>query len=227
MPRFARVIVPQFAHHITQRGNRRRDVFFTPGDRQVYLGLLRQYAEHYQLQILGYCLMTNHVHLIATPPEQASLAKAMREVHGRYARYRNAVESSSGHLWQNRYYSCAVEGVRLASVMRYVELNPVRAGLVRAAEDYAWSSALIHLGGADRTGLVETEAWLRDWPVEQWALELPRGEPDAAAIREATYSGRAFGSAGFVGDLERRLNRRIAPGKAGRPRKERADRAAG
>jgi len=75
MPRLARVIVPQFAHHITQRGNRRRDVFFTPGDRQVYLGLLRQYAEHYQVQILGYCLMTNHVHLIATPPEQASLAK--------------------------------------------------------------------------------------------------------------------------------------------------------
>ena len=148
-------------------------------------------------------------------------------MHGRYARYRNAVESSSGHLWQSRYYSCAVEGVRLASVMRYVELNPVRAGLVRAAEDYAWSSALIHLGRADRTGLVETEAWLRDWPVEQWALELRGGEPDAAAIREATYSGRVFGSAGFVGDLERRLNRRIAPGKAGRPRKERADRAAG
>jgi putative transposase len=227
VPRFARVIVPQFAHHITQRGNARRDVFFTPADRQVYLGLLRQYAEHYQLRILGYCLMTNHVHLVVVPAQEASLPKTMREVHGRYARYRNAADRSSGHLWQNRYYSCAVDGAKLARVMCYVELNPVRAGLVRVAEDYAWSSALIHLGGADPAGLVDPEAWRRDWPAENWAHELRRGESDAAAIREATYSGRVFGSANFVAELERRLNRRIAPGKSGRPRKDAAVQMAG
>jgi putative transposase len=136
MGRFARVVVPECAHHVTQRGNARREVFFSPQDRQVYLGLLRQYSEHYALQILGYCLMTNHVHLVARPGDPDALAKTLREVHGRYARYRNAIERITGHLWQNRYYSCALEEVRLASVMRYVELNPVRAGLVRSAADY-------------------------------------------------------------------------------------------
>ena len=227
MPRFARVVVPEFAHHVTQRGNARRDVFFSPADRQVYLGLLQQYSEHYGLRILGYCLMTNHVHLVAVPAHDAALAHTLREVHGRYARYRNAIERSSGHLWQSRYYSCALEAVRLAAVMRYVELNPVRAGLVRSAEDYAWSSALIHLGGADRAGLLELEAWRQEWPTEAWASVLREGAEDAAAIREATYSGRVLGTEGFVAELERRLGWRIAPGKAGRPKKEVAEGAAG
>lgn len=157
MGRFARVVVPECAHHVMQRGNARRDVFFTPQDRQVYLGLLRQYSEHYSLRILGYCLMTNHVHLVAWPQHPDSLAKTLREVHGRYARYRNAIERVTGHLWQSRYYSCAVEGVGLASLMRYVELNPVRATLVRSAADYAWSSAVTHLGGKDAAELVDLE----------------------------------------------------------------------
>src|SRR5262245_40766807 len=147
MPRFARVVVPECAHHVTQRGNGRRDVFYTALDKAVYLGLLKQYSEHYALRILGYCLMTNHVHLVVVPSFEDSLAKTLREVHGRYARYRNALDRGSGHVWQNRYYSCAVEEVAVGSVMRYVELNPVRAGMVRLAADYAWSSAGIHLGG--------------------------------------------------------------------------------
>src|SRR5258708_15316080 len=169
MPRMARIVVPELAHHVTQRGNARRDVFFSPQDRHVYLGLLQEYSVHYQLRILGYCLMTNHVHLVVLPTHDDSLAKTMRELHGRYARYRNAIERGTGHLWQNRYYSCAFEGVRMASVMRYVELNPVRAGLVRCAEDFAWSSALIHLGGNDALGLVDLETWRCDWPIEEWA----------------------------------------------------------
>src|SRR5579871_1108313 len=107
MPRFARVIIPELPHHVTQRGNARRDVFLTPADRQVYLGLLKQYSEHYSLRILGYCLMTNHVHLVVIPGHPESLPRAMREVHGRYARYRNALDHATGHVWQNRYYSCA------------------------------------------------------------------------------------------------------------------------
>ena len=227
MPRTARVVVPEFAHHVTQRGNAHRDVFFLPADRQVYLGLLQQYSELYALRILGYCLMTNHVHLLVVPRLEGSLARTMREVHGRYARYRNAIERTSGHVWQNRYYSCPLEGLRVASVMRYVELNPVRAGLVRVAEDYAWSSAFIHLGGTDRAGLLDQEEWRRNWTPEAWASELRLGEDDAAAIRRATYSGRVVGGEGFVAELEGRLQRRIAPGKAGRPKKEVAGRAAG
>ena len=223
MRRFSRFIVPQFPHHVTQRGNARRDVFYSPQDREVYLGLLRQYSELYSLRILGYCLMTNHVHLIVVPQHPDSLAKTLREVHGRYARYRNAIERSTGHLWQNRYYSCPCEGVRLASVMRYVELNPVRAALVRSASDYAWSSAVTHLGGADKTGLVDLERWRAEWSAEEWARWLHEGEEKddvARAIREATHAGRPLGSPEFLRGLEERWERKLSPGKAGRPRKE-------
>ncbi len=219
MPRFARVVVPESPHHVTQRGNARRDVFFTPTDYQVYLGLLKQHSEHYALRVLGYCLMTNHVHLVVVPGDEVGLARTLREVHGRYARYRNAVERTSGHVWQNRYYSCAVDPVRLASVMRYVELNPVRAGLVRSAVDYVWSSALIHLGGTDQAGLLDLDTWWRTCSAEEWTSLLRRDTEDAAVIREATHSGRVLGTERFVREVEGRLQRRIVPGKAGRPRK--------
>ena len=161
MPRFARVIVPECPHHITQRGNAQRDVFFTPADRQVYLGLLGRFAALYATHILGYCLMSNHVHLVAVPAINQSLANLMREVDVRYAQYRNAIDGSSGHLWQNRYYSCAFEPSRLGSVLRYVELNPVRAQMVRHADQYAWSSAIAHLGGADSAHVLDLDTW--DW----------------------------------------------------------------
>ena len=213
MPRFARVVVPECLHHVTQRGNARRDVFYSPADRRVYLGLLKHYAEHYGLRILGYCLMTNHVHLVAVPAE--ALARTLREVHGRYARYRNALDRSSGHVWQNRYYSCAVEEVALGSVMKYVELNPVRAGLVRAAEDYFWSSAAAHLGGADPADLVALEPWWASgWSAEEWAEVLRREEGNSTLIREATYSGRPPGSAGVFSAGGESLFRRGGGGKA-------------
>jgi putative transposase len=230
MPRLARIVVPELPHHVTQRGNARRDVFLTQQDRQVYIGLLQEYSEHYSLRILGYCLMTNHVHLVVVPTHPDSLAKTLREVHGRYARYRNTIERGSGHLWQNRYYSCAFEWVRMASVMRYVELNPVRAGLVRVPEDYAWSSAISHLGGPNPGGLLDMDHWRQDWSVEIWERwlhdEIERIE-EARAIRQATYGGRPFGSEQFLSSLEHQLERRVAPGKAGRPRKEAVRGAAG
>jgi putative transposase len=217
MPRFARVVVPECAHHITQRGNARREVFYTPADRRIYLQLLKEYSEHYGLRILGYCLMTNHVHLVGVPSRPDSLPKAMRELNGRYARYRNTVDQRSGHVWQNRYYSCAVEEIALASVMRYVELNPVRAGLVQTATDYAWSSANIHLGGRDAEGLVSTTAWFAGWSAEDWSEVLCSGEDKASAIREATYSGRPYGSQQFITRLEATLSRSLIRGKLGRP----------
>ena len=223
----ARVVVPELAHHVTQRGNARREVFFGPQDRQVYLGLLQEYSAYHALRILGYCLMTNHVHLVVVPEHEKSLGRTLREVHGRYARYRNAVERGSGHLWQNRYYSCAFEGVRLASVMRYVELNPVRAGIVKSAGDFAWSSAAVHLGGSDALRLLDVETWQREWSSQEWSQWLREGAEEVAAIREATHSGRVLGSEWFVAELERKLERPLAPGRAGRPRKEPAIAAAG
>jgi putative transposase len=123
-------VVPQCPHHVTQRGNERRDIFFTSTDRDVYLGLLKQYAELHGLDLLTYCLMTNHVHLVLLPYRAEALPKLMRELQMRYSQYRHAVERGNGHLWQGRYYSCPIDPERLAVVSRYVELNPVRAGLV-------------------------------------------------------------------------------------------------
>src|SRR6266851_9619525 len=163
MPRFARVVAPQCPHHITQRGNERRNVFFTPADREVYLGLLKQYTELHYVQVLAFCLLTNHVHLVLVPERADSLAKVLREVHMRYSQYRHAVEHGSGHLWQSRYYSCPVAPGYLGSVIRYVELNPVRAGLVDQAKAYAWSSAAVHLGPPDEAGLLSLAEWRRGW----------------------------------------------------------------
>lgn len=125
---------------VTQRGNARRDVFFTPADREVYLGLVKRYSEFHQVGVLGYCLMTNHVHLVLQPDTDVGLAKMLRVVHMRYAQYRNALEDGNGHIWQSRYYSCPIQPSRLGDVIRYVELNTVRAGLVAEAQLHCWSS---------------------------------------------------------------------------------------
>lgn len=113
MPRLARVILPGVAHHITQRGNARRFVLRSDSDRLVYLRLLSQYARLNELDLLGYCLMSNHVHLIAIPRHAESLAFTLRQAHGRYAAYLNNHEGSSGHVWQGRYYSCPLDGSHL------------------------------------------------------------------------------------------------------------------
>ena len=220
MPRFARVIIPECPHHITQRGNERRDIFFTQVDREVYLGLVQQYAEHYAVEVLGYCLMTNHVHLVLIPAEPPSLAKLLREVQMRYSQYRHAVERGNGHLWQSRYYSCPVEPDRLGAVMRYVELNPVRAGLAREAVLYPWSSAAAHLRGSDPRGLLSLTDWRKCWTPEEWRMILTSGRDEASAIRDATFSGRPFGSDDFIGRLEEHVGRCLRRGLPGRPRRE-------
>ncbi len=223
MPRFARVVVPDYPHHITQRGNERRDVFFTPADRDVYLGLLKQYSGFYSVDVLGYCLMTNHVHLVLLPHRTESLAKLLREVQMRYSQYRHAVERGNGHLWQGRYYSCPVEPARLGSVMRYVELNPVRASLVTQAAHYRWSSAAGHLGGADP--VLSMGEWRQCWSPEEWKAVLSDGTEESSSIREATYGGRPLGSVDFVERLEAHTKRSLKRGLPGRPRKETTDAA--
>jgi putative transposase len=227
MPRFARVVIPECPHHITQRGNERRDVFFTSSDRHVYLGLLKQYAEFYSVDVLGYCLMTNHIHLVLLPHRTESLAKLLREIQMRYSQYRHALERGNGHLWQGRYYSCPVEPARLASVMRYVELNPVRAKLVDQAAHYPWSSAAGHLGRVDP--VLSIGDWRKCWSSQEWKAvlsdALSDGNQESAAIREATHGGRPLGSYEFVARLEAYANRSLKRGLPGRPRKEIAEAA--
>jgi putative transposase len=128
MGRLARVVAADVPHHLTQRGNARRFVLDSDADRSVYLNLLRENVALYRVSLIGYCLMSNHIHLIAVPRTADGLAQALKHVHGRYASYWNAAHQSNGHLWQGRYYSCPLDEPHLWEALRYTELNPLRAG---------------------------------------------------------------------------------------------------
>ena len=161
MPRIARAIAVGCAHHITQRGNNRQDVFFVDEDRRVYLELLQEQAQKYGLEILAYCLMTNHVHLVAIPHEEEALAQAIGRTHFRYTQYVNRFHGRSGHLWQGRFHSCALDGRHLWPALKYVELNPVRAKLCRRAWQYPWSSAALHTDEKAESELLNLPRWYK------------------------------------------------------------------
>ena len=131
MPRVARIVIAGVAHHITQRGNNRHEVFFVEDDRQVYLDLLHTQCQRYGFTVTGYCLMTNHVHIIGIPQTEDALAKAIGRTHFLYTQYINKMHERSGHLWQNRFYSCPMDDAHALQAMCYVELNPVRAGMAK------------------------------------------------------------------------------------------------
>lgn len=143
----ARVVVPGCPHHVTQRGNRRQRVFFQRGDFLAYRELTARWCYLYGVEIWSYCLMPNHVHLLAVPCSGDGLSRAFGQVHRRYTRMVNARNGWKGHLWQGRFASSVVEGDDLLVTARYIEMNPVRAGLVRLPEEYEWSSAGAHVRG--------------------------------------------------------------------------------
>ena len=155
MPRMARAVLPDAPHHITQRGNWRLNVFREDADYLRYL--LRMYAERFGLQIAGYCLMTNHVHVVGDPQRDDSIAKTFKYCHGVYATKFNDKYSKSGHLWQARPFSCVLDESHAWAALRYVERNPVRAGMTARAEDYPWSSARSHCGAT--TDPLLTSEW--------------------------------------------------------------------
>ncbi len=199
MPRLSRRVGPGIPHHITQRGTNRQLVFYTKRDRGVYLDLLRVNAERAGVRILAYCLMPNHIHLVAVPEEAEGLAVALRRAHGRYAQYFNARKSRSGHLWQNRFYSCALDAAHLWAALRYVERNPVRAGLVARAEEFQWSSAAAHLGERDRSGMLDLEFWGSEGGAEVWRELLFEAEDEVVVkqIRRSTHAGQPLGNEEF------------------------------
>ena len=221
MPRMARAIAVGCAHHITQRGNNRQEVFFVDQDREVYLQILAEQAGRYGLEILGYCLMTNHVHIVAIPQAEDSLAKGIGRTHFRYSQYINRFHRRSGHLWQGRFYSCALDGRHLWLALKYVELNPVRARLCRRAWRYEWSSAAAHTDESARSDLLNLRWWYGQFSAPEWRRELAEGltDEEAACLRIRTHTGRPLGSDAFLSKLETRLGRRIRPLPVSRPRK--------
>jgi putative transposase len=229
MPRTARVVIPGCAHHVTQRGNNRQDVFFVDDDRRAYLRLLAEECRTHGLEVLAWCLMSNHVHLVVVPGQEQSLAKGFGRANFRYAQYVNRLHARSGHLWQNRFYSCTLDEGHFWHAMQYVERNPVRLKLVRRAVDYPWSSAAAHCGQADdTTGLLDLPKWAEMSRDLDWlgALRRPQDADEVAHLRRATRRGRPLGSDSFLSKLETLLSRRLRPLPVGRPRKKK-DQATG
>lgn len=169
-------------HHITQRGNNRQTVFLTDADRLFYLDTLRLKCREHGLDVLGWCLMPNHVHLVAVPTRDDSMAKAVGQTHHRFALRSNRLRRRSGHLWQNRFYSCPVGQSHLVETLAYVDLNPVRARLVDRPGAYNWSSASAHLAGRDPSGLLDDWRWSEIDPGREWA-EVLAARPAAARFR--------------------------------------------
>ncbi len=156
MARIARFVVPGLPHHVTQRGNRRETVFFSDADYELYRDLLAQQTRRHEVAVWSYCLMPNHVYLILTPASREGLGRALGETHRRYSAVVNARLRVTGHLFQSRFGSVAMDEDHLMAAARYVALNPVRARLVARADDWRWSSARAHLQGRD-DGLVTVD----------------------------------------------------------------------
>ena len=220
VPRLARVVAEGVVHHITQRGNARRTVFDSDADRLVYLDLLRRDAALHRCSLVGYCLMSNHVHLMVVPHRADSIAQALWHTHGRYAAYLNARQGKVGHVWQGRYYSCPLDHGHLWTALRYVECNPVRAGMATLAEQYPWSSAAAHCAGAERHAFLDLDFWRAEWNGPSWQEFLSNDtghDSDAEQIRSNTHTGRPLGAEAFVRWMEQKLHRPLAPRKGGRP----------
>jgi len=201
-------------HHVTQRGNRRQDTFFCDDDYRVYLALMAEWCGRYGVDIWAWCLMSNHVHLIAVPEIADALGLAIGEAHRRYTRHVNFREGWRGHLWQGRFASFPMDERYLLATARYVELNPVRAKMVRRPEQYQWSSARAHLAGMnDQLMTVEPLQGI----VGDWSALLSSGldGDDYETLRRHERTGRPLGDDAFIERLETELGRCLKKGKPG------------
>ncbi len=215
MARLARVVGPDIPHHICQRGNRRQRVFFCDDDRRIYLELLGHYTRQHGVAIWAYCLMDNHVHLVAVPSHADNLARAIGETHRRYTRHVHFREGWRGYLWQGRFASHPMDERYLYAAVRYVERNPVRAGLVAHAEDYPWSSAPSHVSHTKDPLLSGEEVQLLN--VKDWKTYLRdfEDEKELKQIRVSTRTGRPAGNNEFLDQLEKITGRLLQKKKPG------------
>ncbi len=186
-------------------------MFHSAADHQTYLNLVRYNLADAGVRVLAYCLMSNHVHWLVVPRQEDSLATLFRRAHGRYAQAYNARRQRTGHVWQNRFFSCPLSDQHMWIALRYIEQNPVRAFLVASPERYAWSSAGAHLTGArDRSGVLDLQFWERAGGAETWRAMHDAAEDVGSTqlLRRCTYAGRPFGSEEFVEQLESRFSRK-------------------
>lgn len=230
MPRMARVVLPMYPHHVVQRGHNRQVVFAAPADYRRYLDTLYEFKTVYRVRLYAWCLMTNHVHLLLAPEDEKGLGKLMKRLGGRQTRYCNVLEGRSGTLWEGRYKSSVVQSdAYLFACCRYIELNPVRARMVMAAEEYPWSSCGERLGMEPRSMLddkrdaLAVAAERHDHPFK-WRdylrSSIPEGEWDL--IRTAVQRGQLTGNERFTAEIAAIIGRRIERRGRGRPERSRA-----
>lgn len=208
MPRIARIVVPDVPHHVTQRGNRGEAVFFQAGDQARYLAFLKKGAEDSRTAIWAYCLMPNHVHLIVVPSHADGLRELFAETHRQYTNFINWRHKWTGHLWQGRFGSVAMDEAHLCEAVRYVALNPVRAGLVRRPEDWTFSSVNAHLSGKS-DGIVDPAPILQRFPDFQSVLSAPEGSAEYRQLRKSETSGRPLGAKNWVEMVEELTGRSL------------------
>jgi putative transposase len=219
MARMARAVVAGYPHHVTQRGNRRQKTFFCEGDYQTYIDLMSEWTKRCGVAIWAYCLMPNHIHLIAVPQSEVDLRCAIGEAHRRYTRHINFREDWRGHLWQGRFASHVMDERYTIAAARYIELNPVRAGLAANPAHYQWSSAKPHINGTDDQ-LVRVRPLLEIIGNWQALLESATLDEEMQTLRRHERTGRPLGGETFVRKIERILGKALLPRKAGRPKKQ-------
>lgn len=225
MARLPRLTLPGCPHHVIQRGNNRQAIFAKTADYQRLLDLLDDNARQFEVAIHAYVLMSNHFHLLVTPQSSDGLPQMMQAVGRRYVRYFNDSQQRSGTLWEGRYRSTLIQTDRyLLACMAYIDLNPVRAGLVAQAADYPWTSHGHYIGRQmDKMVTPHPLVWaLGNTPFAREAayaelVQAGINPVQQSALTQATLSGWALGEPDFVADLQKRTQRRVAKGQAGRP----------
>jgi putative transposase len=225
MARLPRLTLPGYPHHVIQRGNNRQPIFVAPTDRQLLLDLLEDNATKFDVAIHAYVLMGNHFHLLVTPSTAEGLPQMMQAVGRRYVRLFNDSQGRTGTLWEGRYKSTLIQTDRyLLACMAYIDLNPVRAGMVAQAADYAWSSHGHYVGlRADKLVTPHPLYWeLGNTPFAREGAYADLVQSGVTAQQQADLTqsalrGWALGGAGFVADLQKKTERRVSRGAAGRP----------
>ena len=217
MSRLPRIIVPGVPHQVTQRGNRRQRVFLGDDDYNLYKDWLAKSCRQNSVEVWSYCLMPNHVHLILVPADDSGLSRAVGETHRRYSSYINARLRVTGHLFQGRFGSVAMDELHLLAAFRYVAMNPVKAKMVAQATDWSWSSTKAHLRGKD-DGLVSVRPLLdRVDDVSEFLAATPEQDLEIA-LEKGQSIGRPLMEEGMLVELERKLGRTIRPARRGRPK---------
>ncbi|ODS34744.1 MAG: hypothetical protein SCARUB_00004 [Candidatus Scalindua rubra] len=220
MPRIARIVATGYPHHILQRGNNREKVFVAKKDFKKYLSLLEKYSTEKDAVILAYCLMSNHIHLLVKPLGEESLFKMMQGITLCYTQYFNRKNKRTGRLWECRYHSTIIDGEKyLWAVSHYIEKNPVRAGIVKNAEDYPYSSARAHILG--ESNVLLSEPLFDEGEVSSYRRFIV-GEEDKVSlndIRRQTRLGKPLGDRGFLEILSKKLSCNLDFRPKGRPKK--------